>query len=260
MNLNTSNDAGKKDKLSIIIPAYNEEDIIVKTLEAVEKTFSGIIDYEIVVVDDGSKDRTWGEAYSYAKNNPKVKLISKKGNGGKGNALKLGFLNSTGSLILFMDADLELHPNQFFLFYDLMKLLNADGIVGSKRHPLSRVEYPFKRKVLSSMYNWMTRAMFGLKIMDTQVGLKLFKRDVLKDIVPRLLVKRYAFDVELLAVAVNRKFRIAEAPVDLNYKRFSSRINLFSTWKFFVDTAAIFYRIKVLNYYDRVVLDESAAS
>jgi len=238
-------------KLSIIIPAYNEEKRIVKTLEEVEKTFAEM-DYEIIVVDDGSSDNTWNEAFSYTKNNDKVKLFGKNGNCGKGGALKTGFLNCSGDLILFMDADLELHPKQFFLFYELMKLLDADGIVGSKRHSLSKVDYPFKRKILSSLYGQMVRFLVGLKIMDTQVGLKLFKREVLQDIVPRLLVKRYAFDVELLAVATDRGFRIAEAPIDLNFKRISSRINVLSTWKFFVDTAAIFYRIKIRNYYNKV--------
>jgi len=129
-------------KLSVIIPTYNEEERIVKTLKEVEKTFAGM-DYEIVVVDDGSTDKTWNKVFSYAENNDRVKLIGKNENCGKGGALKSGFLKCSGDLILFVDADLELHPRQFFLFYEMMKLLDSDGIVGSKRHPLSKVDYPF---------------------------------------------------------------------------------------------------------------------
>lgn len=133
---------------------------------------------------------------------------------------------------------------------------NADIIVGSKRHPVSKVQYPWPRKILSWGYQLLVRILFGLNIKDSQVGLKLYRREVLEDVLPRILVKEFAFDIEILAVAYHLRYvRIYEAPVELSFTGFSSitsknfwRIIFQTLW----DTLAVFYRLRILHYYDNV--------
>ena len=92
--------------------------------------------------------------------------------------------------------------------------------------------------------------LFNLYITDTQAGIKLFRREVLEQVFPKVLVKRYAFDIELLANATRLGYTIAEAPVELNHNC-HSEINLRAIWRIFWDTMATFYRMKILRYYDR---------
>jgi len=243
---------GRVKDLSVIIPAYNEEKIIFKTIREVEKVLNKLkLSYEIIVVDDGSTDNTYKEALRAARLNGRIKVV-KKENDGKGSALKYGFNFCSGKLVTFVDADLDLHPRQIPLLIEYMKRYNADIVVGSKRHPLSKINYPFHRKFLSLAYQLIVKILFNLNLRDTQAGLKLFKIEVLKKIFPRILCKKYAFDLELLVNAHHKGFKIVEAPVELNWQRIANRLRLRDIWKIALDTAAIFYRLKILKYYDRV--------
>jgi hypothetical protein len=124
-------------------------------------------------------------------------------------------------------------------------------VIGSKFHPESRVEYPRLRRIYSFIYFLLVRALFGLPVRDTQTGIKLFKREVLEHVLPRVLVKRFAFDLELLANAHHFGYKITEAPVEVNFKRVCSRLRLPAVWNVFLDTLAIFYRMRIVRYYDR---------
>ena len=131
---------------------------------------------------------------------------------------------------------------------------NADVIVGSKLHPASKVHYPWQRRILSFCYRWLVKLLFGLTIRDTQVGMKIFRRKVLEDVLPRLLVKTYAFDIEILAVAYRLGYkRIYESPVELDFTNVSS-ITSGTFWKVIShmtwDTLAVFYRLRIKHYYD----------
>ncbi len=133
---------------------------------------------------------------------------------------------------------------------------NADIIVGSKRHPASKVHYPLFRKILSFGYQVLIRLLFGLQIRDSQVGLKLYRREVLEDVLPRLLVKQFAFDIEILAVAQHLGYkRIFEAPVELDFTGITS-ITSTNFWivvlRMLWDTLAVFYRLRVAHYYDNL--------
>jgi len=131
---------------------------------------------------------------------------------------------------------------------------NADIIIGSKRHPVSIVYYPFVRKIMSFGYQQLIRLLFGLNIRDSQVGMKLFRREVLEDVLPRLLVKKFAFDIEILAVANYLGYtRIYEAPIEINFTGVStitSKNFWRIIWHTLVDTAAVFYRLRIKKYYD----------
>ena len=125
-----------------------------------------------------------------------------------------------------------------------------DVVIGSKRHPESKLKYPWHRKIISNVYFFLIKIMFGLPLKDTQTGIKLFKYEVLKKIFPKVLIKRYAFDLELLVNAHHLGYKIAEAPITLNYQRFLGRIGLRAIYHTGLDTLAIFYRMYILKYYN----------
>ncbi len=238
--------------ISLIIPAKNEGNIIFRSLKEAEKVFDHYDwEYEIIVVDDGSTDNTYSEVLKAAKGNKSIKVVRKK-NGGKGSALKYGFNHCSGDLVTFIDADLDLHPKQIPLFISYMRKYDADVVIGSKRHPLSKINYPLYRRILSQTYQILVAMLFDLNLRDTQAGLKLFKYEVLEDIMPRILCKKYAFDLELLVNARHRGFKIVEAPIELNWQRVEGRISLRDIGRIALDTAAIFYRLRILKYYNRV--------
>ncbi len=240
--------------LSILMPAYNEASSIAENVcETVETMHALGIDFEIVVIDDGSLDGTHLAASNALRAWPDhVRVVRCTRNEGKGNALICGAAYAKGDRVAFLDADMDLHPEQLADFFAIMEARDADVVVGSKFHPGSNVDYPFVRRIYSFFYYMLVRSMFGLPVRDTQTGIKLFKREVLERVLPRVLVKRFAFDVELLANAHHLGYRIAEAPVTVNFKRVCSRVRLPAVWNVFVDTLAIFYRMRIARYYDRL--------
>jgi glycosyltransferase involved in cell wall biosynthesis len=244
---------GPQPMLSILMPAYNEAHSIAENVcETVETMRALGIDFEIVVIDDGSLDGTHTAAINALRVWPDcVRVVRCGRNEGKGNALICGTAYSKGEYVAFLDADMDLHPEQLENFFTIMKSRGADVVIGSKFHPQSKVEYPRLRRIYSFFYFMLVRSLFGLPVRDTQTGIKLFKREVLEHVLPRVLVKRFAFDLELLANVHHFGYRIVEAPVVVNFNRVCSRLRLPAVWNVFVDTLAIFYRMRILRYYDR---------
>lgn len=238
-------------KLSIVIPAYKEEKNIYKTIKKILEAHD-ILDYmyEVIVVVDGSPDSTGNEARRHKSKN--VRVLEYKTNHGKGYALKYGTKHACGEIITYTDAGGDFDPKQFDKCVKLMEIFNADFVIGSKRHPASKINYPRKRRVYSWIYHRIIKIMFGLNVTDTQAGLKFLRKNVAKDVVPRALVKQYAFDLEMLVIAHQLGYRrIFEAPVELDFNNATSGINFKSIRKMITDTLAIFYRAKVLNYYQK---------
>lgn len=237
-------------KVSIIVPAYNEGEHISDNIkEFIEACENFDYSYELIIVDDGSTDNTYAEASKF--NSERVKVITYPKNQGKGHALRQGVQHITGDLVTFIDADLDLHPRQIKTFIDYMNDNGYGIVVGSKRHPMSKVNYPLNRRFLSVCYQFFNRILFGIHVKDTQAGLKLFKKDVLENVLPKAIVKRYAFDLELLAIANHMGYEITEAPIELDYQFNGSGVGLRSILEIFVDTCAIFYRLRILKYYDK---------
>ena len=237
-------------KLSVIMPAYNEGNHIYENILETRQVFEDArIPYEIIVVDDGSTDQTASQGAKAAAELSNVIFVKQPKNMGKGWALRTGFEKVTGDYVVFLDSDLDLHPSQLELFFKIMKQENTDIVIGSKRHPDSQLNYPKDRKFISSGYFFMIKVMFGLPIKDTQTGLKLFKIAVLRDVFPRILVKRMAYDLELLAVAHYYGYKISEAPVVLNHHFKFGRIGVSAIWDTWWDTMAVFYRLRILRYY-----------
>lgn len=242
-----------EEMLSVIVPAYNEENTIYENLKELDGTLGLFrMPYEIVIVDDGSSDSTLKRISSFAESHHHAKVLSYENNSGKGNAILTGIDAAEGTLIAFIDADLEIHPMQIKSMIYAMKKENADVVIGSKRHERSRVNnYPPSRSALSHFYHTMTNILFGLNMKDTQAGLKLFKAEVLRKIRPVLLVKRYAFDLEMLVNAKINGYKIIEAPIVVNFKRKFQRIRFEDIYAIWIDTFAIFYRAHILSYYQK---------
>lgn len=237
--------------LSIIIPAYNEEKNIKNTLNKLFKSVKNIDkQLEIIVVCDGCKDNTAQEAKKVIITG--LKILEYPKNQGKGYALAYGAKKSNGQYITLLDAGGDFDPSSVDKFVKLMEVFDADIVIGSKRHPASQVNYPVNRKIYSWFYQLMIKTLFNLNIRDTQVGFKVFRRKVLLDILPRVVVKRYAFDLELLVVAQKLGYnRIFEAPVKMDFNFSTSGINPKSIYNMLMDTLAIFYRANFLKYYDK---------
>ena len=227
-------------KLSILMPMYNEEARAASNILETDGYFKEMgIQYEIIVVDDGSKDMTFPNAATMQKEHIKIQKMSR--NQGKGQALKEAFKHATGDIIMFLDGDLDIHPRQFKVLFDVMDKENADVVIGAKRHPDSVLHYPVKRKIISAGYFLMVKIMFGLPLSDTQTGIKIFKREVLDKVFHRVLIKRYAFDLELLVLAHHYGFKISEGPVVVDYKGNFGRIKFKTIFKMAWDTVAVLY-------------------
>jgi glycosyltransferase involved in cell wall biosynthesis len=235
-------------KLSVIVPAYREARHIHDNLGTLLRELDRLgRAYEVIVVSDGNTDQTAREAERVI--SPHIKVIEYNQNMGKGYALRCGVAHSSGELVTFIDADMELDPRYIKGFIAVMESFDCDAVVGSKRHPMSNVRYPPLRRFQSLMYQLLIRALFRIRVRDTQTGLKLFRRNVLEEVVPLLAIKRFAFDLELLVVARLLGYtKVMEAPVNLNYA-FQSTADLKATWRVLWDTAAIFYRLHFLRFY-----------
>lgn len=242
-----------KGKISVVMPAHNEGHHIFKNVRETQAVFDEAqCDYEIIVVNDGSADNTGEEAKRAAAGFLNVKVVDRDRNSGKGNALRRGFYHATGDVIVLLDADLDLHPRQLSSLFNIMKTQEADVVVGSKRHPESKLNYPTRRKIISKIYYFILWTLFGLPLNDTQTGLKIYKHEVLRRVMRRVLCKRYAFDVELLANVHRLGYKIVEAPIVLEFKREVrwGRMRLVDLWHAGMDTLAIWVRMFILRTYD----------
>jgi glycosyltransferase involved in cell wall biosynthesis len=243
-----------KEKISIIMPAYNEKDHIEFSIEETAKTFNEFgCSWELIVMDDGSTDNTYEKAIKLSQKYPDQLIVKKNPhNLGKGRVLKKALHYASGDYVVWLDADMDLHPIQIQTLFDIMRLDNADIVIGSKLHPNSVVNYPLQRKIISFVYYLLVKILFNLPCHDTQTGLKLFKTEVLRNVLPRLLVKKFAFDLELLVNAHHLGYKIVEAPIILKPQRSYGRIGPSALISTGLDTLAIFYRMHILKYYDRI--------
>lgn len=244
----------RKLDMSLIMPCYNEGNEIYKNIIYTINIVSQFISsYEIICINDGSSDNTLEELRRAENADKHVKVATYEENKGKGNALVFGTSLASGDYVAFIDSDLELSPKHLNDFLKIMKETNADIVIGSKMHPDSQINYPLHRRVMSLTYYIFLKILFRLNVKDTQTGLKLFKGAVVKEIMPLLLVKKFAYDIELLAVANNRGYKITDAPITLEFSRGNhmGRIRLKDIFYMLRDTFAIFYRLKIIKYYEK---------
>jgi glycosyltransferase involved in cell wall biosynthesis len=236
--------------LSFIVPFYNPGPrfgphlkAVIDVLDTTGKSF------EVIAVSDGSTD---GSQLAVAsQGDQRVRLISLPENQGKGTALRVGMAEAQGTYVGFIDADGDLPARLIPGLIALTESTNPDVVLGSKRHPDSEVVYPPLRHLYSIAYQAMTGLLFRLPVRDSQTGLKLIRRETMLAVVPRMVEKRFAFDLELLVVARHLGYRrFVEAPVVIE-QRFSSTISPRAVRGMIQDTLAIFYRLRILRFYDQ---------
>ena len=240
-------------KLSFVMPSYNEGDSIEGALSSLDHAVraSGLR-YEVVVVDDGSVDKTRVNAIKYASRNGHVHVVGYRSNVGKGHAVKKGFMRATGEAVIFVDSDLEIDLEQVSSFVEALK--HGDIVIASKWHPDSVVDIPLMRRFLGLGFHMLVRLLTGVKLRDTQAGLKALRKSAFKDIIPQLVVKRYAFDVELLVLANLYGLRVVEMPVNITMK---SLFSFREAWMMFLDLLGIAYRLRVRRWYQRLLKHSS---
>ncbi len=244
---------GENGSLSVIMPAYGLEPVIERNIEAVCDLLRGNIPFEVLPVDDGSRDGTADAIRRAASHDPgHVRPVYVKINAGKGNALRRGFAASRGSHVLLLDGDLDLSPARITTFFDVMEERRAAIVIGSKRHPDSVIDYPWHRRLASGIYFAIVRLLVGLPVSDTQTGMKLFTRDALGWAFDRMLVKTFAFDLEVLSIAHAKGYAVAEAPVEMHFGQKLGCLSWANVKQVMHDTLAIFYRIRILRYYSSV--------
>jgi len=203
-------------RLSIIIPAYNEEDRIVLTLE---QTFQYLsrqpYKSEIWVVSDGSTDGTENAVKALVPPaNIQVFTVGYQPNRGKGYAVRYGMLKARGEYVLFMDADYAVPLEHIESAFKMMKE-GADIAIGTRRHPEAKVAntQSFFRKTASKIFNTIQTVYLGLYFKDTQCGFKMFRHKVAAFIFPRQKLNSIVFDSEILWLAKKQRFNIVEFPV-----------------------------------------------
>ena len=222
-----------------------------KILEAVLKANN--YKYEIICVIDGRLDKSFEKVKSLK--NPKIRVLEYAQNMGKGYAVRHGMQHAKGEIIGFVDGGHDVKYSSIPLALEHMKWYYADVMIGSKRHPASKVVYPWQRRIFSWGYQFGEKFLFDINVRDTQVGMKFFRSDVIKKILPKLCVNGFAFDIEMLAVANQMGYnKIYEFPVEIEMEfegsTISSKSFLKTAWKMMWDTLGVFYRLRILHYYD----------
>ena len=202
--------------LSVVVPAYNESKRLGPTLSAIFNHLDARgVPAEVVVVDDGSADGTGEMVEAARRDEPRLRLVRFAVNRGKGAAVREGALAARGSLILVSDADLSTPIEEFDRLLARMRETQSDIVIGSRGLPGSRIEVrqPFWREGMGRIFNRIISALTDLRFRDTQCGFKLLDREKTLPICRKMVVDRFAFDVELLALARLAGLRILEEPV-----------------------------------------------
>ena len=231
--------------VSFVLPAYNEGNCIENALEKLDATVNHYgLRYEVVVVDDGSLDDTRVKALRYALRNGHVKVVGYDRNVGKGFAVKTGFEAAVGDAVVFADSDLDIDFGQIEKYLNALKC--GDIVIGCKWHKDSVVLVPPVRRFLGPCFNLLAKLLTGIRLSDTQTGIKAVRREEFEKVFTSMSVKRYAFDVELLAVAKVFGLRVIELPVRVTI---NNGFKLKDIWHMLLDLLCIAYRLRIKRWY-----------
>lgn len=228
--------------ISIIVPAYNEEIRLPETIRAMENYFRdhAWAFHEIVIVDDGSKDKTAAIADNFAKSNPHIRVLRNPGNRGKGYSVRHGMLKARGEWRLFSDADLSTPIEELDKLWAVMERDHADVAIGSRAldPSLIGIHQPGFRETAGKLFNVVMRITIGLPIADTQCGFKLFRGSLVEDIFSRQMLEGFGFDVEVLFIAKRLGYKIAEVPVRWNHAE-GSKVGMLTGVRAFLELAEV---------------------
>jgi glycosyltransferase involved in cell wall biosynthesis len=236
--------------LSIIIPAYNEESRLPRTLEQVfhflgKQSFS----FDVIVVENGSTDRTFEVVQEFAVRHKNLRVIHNEERG-KGGAVQRGVREATGKYVFICDADLSMPVEEISKFLPPV-LTDFDIAIGSREAPGAvRYNEPYYRHLTGRVFNTLIRWMVLPRLQDTQCGFKCLRAEVARDIFPFQTLTGWAFDVELLYIARRHGYQILEIPIDWYFNADSKVRVLRDSWRMFVDLLVI-RRNARLGLYDR---------
>lgn len=200
-------------KLSIVIPAYNEEESITETIEKIEEAFLNVkIDHEIFVVNDNSKDNTLAVLESLLKKYPALKFQTNKGPNGFGYAVRFGLERFSGDCVAVMMADLSDSPYDLIKFYTTMIEGDYDCVFGSRFIKGGKlIDYPFLKKIINRIANKIIQLVMGIKYNDTTNAFKLYKRHTIEGIKP-FLAPHFNLTIELPLKAIIRGYSYKIVP------------------------------------------------
>lgn len=220
------------NKVSIVIPVYNEEEYIIQVLAKILALKYGVWQKEIIIVDDGSTDQTALQLKKYLKKHPKsLKLITLKQNQGKGEAVKRGFLVSSGEIVMIQDADLEYDPKNHLNMLQTFVDFNADVVYGSRfiTNEPRRVMY-FWHYFANLIITFLSNLFTNLNLTDVETGQKAFKGPLIRKIAPSLKAKRFGFEIEVTAkLSKIKKIKIFEVGVSYNGRSYEEGKKI--TWR-----------------------------
>jgi len=198
-------------KLSVIVPAYNEADTLKKTIPELHSYLKSLkMTFELIVADDGSTDDTRMTVSALAKKHKNIIYTGYHANKGKGATLTNAFKKAKGDYQLFIDADLTIEKSLIAIL--LRALANNDIAIASKHTRGAKVAYPLGRKIASSGFSKFARMLFHVPVGDYQCGLKAFRKNVIKDLLPSITSQGFLWDTEILARAYRKHYKIAEIP------------------------------------------------
>jgi dolichyl-phosphate beta-glucosyltransferase len=209
--------------LSIVVPVYNGGPWIAQTLDAIcEHLDARQPAYEVLCIDDGSRDETVAQAAQACARRPRVRVLRRPRNGGKGSAVRTGVLAARGEVVMYLDADLSIPISIIDEF--LVRLGAGHEIVVASRYlPGSRTAGgPVVRAVMSLLYRSLVRHLLTAQFTDTQCGAKAYRREVALELFHRQRLDGFAFDAEVLYLASRRGLRVAEVPFTLEASRRST--------------------------------------
>ena len=196
----------KGKRISVVIPAYNEE----RRLPGVLGRIPDFVD-EVIVVDDGSSDRTYEAARAFAEKDSRIKAIKLKENCGKGCAMREGVKNSSGDVVVFMDADGQHRPEDIIKLVEPIASGEVDMVIGARKGDLK--SRPLHRRLSNVITTKLIRLKLGTYVYDTQSGFRAFRREFL----PEIESDRYEVETEMLFKTARMGARIGEVPVELIY-------------------------------------------
>jgi len=218
------------------MPLYNEGPRIAASVEQTLGVLRMLGPFELILVNDGSSDNSGGEIAALAARFPGELVPVTMEHAGKGEALRRGAQEARGEFVVFIDADLDLPPEQILFFIAIQRVKKADAVIGSKMHPDSTVDYPLRRRIYSLGYFWLVKFLFGLPVRDTQTGLKLVRRDLLLRALEKTKSQGFTLDLELLVRLVQLGAVMVEAPVVVRHSMKFGGIGLKTVWAIFRDT------------------------
>lgn len=228
--------------LSIIVPVFNEEDRIRPFLADLSNFTQKLKDYEIIFINDGSKDNTLDILAEFSRKDKRIRIISYKGNMGKGYAVRKGIMSAKGEKIIFIDADGSTKPREIA---NMLPLLDEfDVVVGDRTHYESSIDQPVLRQTTGRLFNFYANLIFGINVKDNLCGFKGFRHKAAINLFRNVVSNRWIFDVEIFYKIRKNNYSLHQMSIKWEHRE-GTKIKFFDPFKMFLQL--ILLRIKIIR-------------